>query len=477
MQKILGFWKKVDPYKDYVPVEKHPKLIALQIGALCICCFSFFVFLAFSIDAYSKTPEPSKASVERVFPSNPPKALFQFTLMLPLTSRREEVRMPTFYRSPLSDVLTVKKAVEYTLNITKPMNPEYVYQFEAFAFPVYGTVDPTTRTSTLLYFQPAIYRNSVSDPLLFAVGPPGIVFSRLDVKEQHSGINHDLILSDPNSNTQFIQMYESLNGEGPEIHIEMALEKTVSSNSEVSYTASFSAPPLLTPKTNENISPQRFISISVKSNVNVMTFSAKNIFTFLGSIGGIFPIFVTIGGIIASLLWSRTEQKTLDASSIEPKKNIEMRVTDTSVEMRSFKEEPFDKGSSSRFERIETHMNRFEARFKSFETEQAEILGILQDLSNTINGRAMQEVAASDAVVSETPHRAQARVIDALSPQRYFTSKAKLLAPRASAQQGSHAGNSRNVSLPDALEIPQTPSRGRSRSRGRYAGNDGARDA
>jgi len=152
--------------------------------------------------------------------------------------------------------------------------------------------------------------------------------------------------------------------------------------------------------------------------------------------------------------------------------------SDISVEMRSFKEEPFDKGSSSRIERIETQMNRFEAdqnaRFTRIEAEQAEILDILQDLSNTINGRAMQEVAASDAVVSETPHRVQARVIGALAPDR---SKAKLLAPRASAQQGSRAGNPPNVSSPDALEIPQTPPRGRSRSRGRYAGNDGARDA
>ena len=151
--------------------------------------------------------------------------------------------------------------------------------------------------------------------------------------------------------------------------------------------------------------------------------------------------------------------------------------SDTSVEMRPFKEEPFDEGSSSRIERIETQMNRFEARFKSFEAEQAEILDILPNLSNTIDGRAMQEVAASDAVVSKTPQRAQARVIDALSPQRYFTSKAKLHAPRASAQKGSHAANPPNISLPDALEIPQTPPRGRSRSRGRYAGNDGARDA
>jgi hypothetical protein len=79
----------------------------------------------------------------------------------------------------------------------------------------------------------------------------------------------------------------------------------------------------------------------------------------------------------------------------------------------------------------------------------------------------MQEVAASDADVSQAPHRDQARVISALAPDR---SRPKLLAPRASAQQASRAGNPPNV-----LEIPQMPPRGRSSSRGRYAGNDGSR--
>jgi hypothetical protein len=479
MQNFLGFWKKIDPYKDYAQLEKHPKFIGLQICALCISCASFFAFLAFSLDSYSKTPEPSKATVERVFPSNPPKALFQFTIMLPVTSGRE-VKAPTAYRSPLSDVLTVQKAVEYTLDIasTAFRTGTGSLQFEVYSFPVYGTVDPTTGTSTLLYFQPANYRNLGNNPLLFAVGPPGIVFSRLDAKEKNEGINYDLILSDPNSNTQFIQMYERLDlMEGLEIHVEMVLEKTVRSNLEVNYTASFAAPPLLTPKTNENISPQRFISVSVKSNVNVITFSPKNIFTFIGSIGGIFPIFVSIGGIIASLLWSRMEQKALDGGpgingDVKAQKGAS-KPSDISVEMRSFQEEPFDKASSIRIKRIETQMNRFEAivsaRFKSFEAEQAEILVILQELSNTINGRAMQEVAASDADVSQAPHRDQARVIGALAPDR---SRPKLLAPRASAQQGSRAGNPPNV-----LEIPQMPPHGRSSSRGRYAGNGGSRDA
>ena len=125
--------------------------------------------------------------------------------------------------------------------------------------------------------------------------------------------------------------------------------------------------------------------------------------------------------------------------------------SDISVEMRSFKEEPFDKGSSSRFERIETQMNRFEADVADILQALHSGRGMQDGPSATHAPSVPQEVAASDAVVSETPHRAQARVIDALSPQRYFTSKAKLHAPRASAQQGSHAGNSRNVSLPDPL--------------------------
>jgi hypothetical protein len=325
MQKLLGFWKKIDPYKDYAQLEKPQKLVVLQMGALCICCMSFFVYLAFSIDVYSKTPEPSKATLERAFPGNPPKALFQFTIMLPVTTGPTPA-WPTFYRSPLSDVLTVKKAYEYSFGFTTPRGP---VQYEAYAFPVYGTVDPTTGTSTILYFQPANYDIRFGPPLLFSVGPPGIVFSRLDVKtfrpdSKERDTQFDFIISDPNSNSQFVQMYERLDETGPEIHVEMVLDKIVSSNSEVSYTASFSSPPSNTPRSFENPAPQRFISISVKSNVNVVTFSPKNFLLFLGSIGGIFPIFIAIGGIIASLLWSRMKQKATDDSTIEPMKNTEM---------------------------------------------------------------------------------------------------------------------------------------------------------
>jgi hypothetical protein len=327
MQKLHGFWKKIDPYKDYPQLEKPPKLVVLQIGALCICCISFFVYLAFSIDVYLKTPEPSKATLERVFPGNPKKALFQFTIMLPVNTGEVNPIFSTFYRSPLSDSLTERQAVEYKISFSVPIIRTQVY--EVYTFPVYGTVDPTSGTSTILYFQPAMYITGPLRPLLFAVGPPGVEFSSLDVKTFNPNAKardteFDFLVSDPKSNTQFFQMYENLDSSGPEIRVELVLEKTVSSNSEVNYTASFFAPPSYSPRSFENPAPQRFISISVKPNVNVVTFSPKNLFTFLGSIGGIFPIFIAIGGIIASLLWSRMEQKASDESTIEPMKNTEM---------------------------------------------------------------------------------------------------------------------------------------------------------
>jgi hypothetical protein len=37
-------WIKIDPYKEYAALEKPQKLTILQIGALCICSISFFIY-------------------------------------------------------------------------------------------------------------------------------------------------------------------------------------------------------------------------------------------------------------------------------------------------------------------------------------------------------------------------------------------------------------------------------------------------
>ena len=359
LPKLQEVWNKVDPYKTYAPLEKHQKLTALQMGAVCICTIFFFVYFGFSIDVYAKTPEPSKVTFDRAFPSKPPTALFQFTVMLPVTGTTTDSANPTKYSSPFSDVLTLKTVVPYKFNMNVgvgpapgpvpgpapgpappvPTPPPFIppgpgsfkaparlllqtpapsskVEYTAYTFPVYGTVDPKTLTSTLLYFRPAVYSNS-QYPLVFSVGPPGVVFSSLDIKQFGDDANPDFVVTDPNSSSQLIMMFENFDIQGPEINIQLSLEKRISSDSQVSYTAELFAPPSYSPISKISSGPQRVISITVKPNVNTIVFTPKNIFTFLGSISGIFPIFVTAGGIIASLLWLRMQPKT-DNTAADP---------------------------------------------------------------------------------------------------------------------------------------------------------------
>ena len=328
MSKLSDLWNTIDPYKTFAPLEKHQKLNALQMGALSICSIFFFVYVGFSIDVYAKTPEPSKVTFDRAFPSTPPTALFQFTVMLPETGTLKNPEFPTKYSSPYSDVLTPKTVVPYKFNMILQGNPpgggvpEKV-EYTAYTFPVFGTVDPKTLSSTLLFFKPAQYINSIPYPLVFSVGPPDVVFSSLDVKVFGDLSSPDILVTDPNSSSQLIIMVDDFNGDGPEISIELSLEKRIGSDSQVNYKAELFAPPSYSPRSKTSKGEQRILTITVKPNVNTIAFTPKNVLAFLGSIGGIFPIFVTAGGIIASLIWLRMEPKT---DKIADPINLEMKM-------------------------------------------------------------------------------------------------------------------------------------------------------
>jgi hypothetical protein len=314
MPKLSDLWNAIDPYKTFVPLEKHQKLNALQMGALSICSIFFFVYVGFSIDVYAKTPEPSKVTFDRAFPSTPPTALFQFTVMLPLTGTTfTNPALPTQYSSPYSDVLTLKTVVPYKFNMIvqgASVPPGLTVEYMAYTFPVFGTVDPKTLSSILLFFRPAQYINSFPYPLVFSVGPPGVVFSSLDVKVFGDLSSPDILVTDPNSSSQLIILFDYFNSAGPEISIELSLERRIGSDSQVNYKAELFAPPSYSPPSKISTGEQRILTITVKPNVNTIAFTPKNVLAFLGSIGGIFPIFVTAGGIIASLIWLKMQPKT-----------------------------------------------------------------------------------------------------------------------------------------------------------------------
>ncbi len=104
-------------------------------------------------------------------------------------------------------------------------------------------------------------------------------------------------------------MYDDFNQAGSKIAISLSLVKYVSSAGRVIYNASIFGPPSLSPPTRNTrfvgLLQQRTIAITLRPMVNVVTNSPKNILTLLGSLAGIFPLIASIGGIVASMMWSK----------------------------------------------------------------------------------------------------------------------------------------------------------------------------
>jgi len=303
----------IDPYKEFVLMERSRKLLVLRAVLFFTCIIGFIVYAAFAFSSYVGTPEPSDLSAEKQFPGN--KALFQFSFGIPVDATTRDPIWPTTYTSPFSSTLTVGTVTPYpsTSSVPPPIvipGNKFVYQI--YTFPVYGTVDATTLTSTLLYFQPCKYYCSYNFPLLFFVGAPDTAKYDSLLVTRHSP--QDYRVSQPGSSTQFLLLYDNFNANGPEISISLTLAKFVSSAGVSTYNASIVGAPSLSPPTRipydiaynlPAAQPQRTIAITVQPTVDVVTNSPKNILNLLGSIAGIFPLIVSVGGIVSSIIWSK----------------------------------------------------------------------------------------------------------------------------------------------------------------------------
>jgi hypothetical protein len=327
--KFYHLFGLVDPYKEFVLMDRTHKLLALRAVFFGISVIGFIIYAAFAFSSYFSTPEQSDLSVERIFPSSPPVALFQFSIGIPFDASTRDPLFPTVYRSPFSTTLTQPSVAPYRSSSSVPPNlavPGNRFVYEIYTFPVYGTVDAQTSTSTVLYFEPCKYVNAYGFPLLFIVGSPDTAkYANLEVTKYS---DKDYRVSQPGLSTEFLLLYDDFNQAGPEIAVSLSLVKSVSSSGHVIYNASIFGPPSLSPPTRNllaNDQRQRTIAITIRPMVNVVTYSPKNILNLLGSLAGIFPLIVSIGGIAASMMWSKLGPQNT-ASSEGGKSAVELNV-------------------------------------------------------------------------------------------------------------------------------------------------------
>lgn len=321
--ELLGL---IDPYKEFVQMERSRALLVLRTFMLSFGVIGFIAYSAFAVLSFVTTPEPSDLSVTRIFPSKPPQALLQFSFGIPLDGSSSDPMYPTRYTSPFSTTLTLNNVTSYKASSRVPtfLNiPGNTFAYEIYTFPVYGTLDANTLTSTILYFEPPKYTNVYNFPILFFVGPPSTAkYSNLEVT-YHSP--RDYRVSQPGNPTEFTLIYGDFNDKGPEIAISLVLSKFVTSNDDVTYNASIFGLPSLSADTRVQVvlypAPmvlkQRTISVTIDPIVNVINQSPKNILSFVGSIAGIFPLFLSIGGILCSIIWSQLGRQNTGSSNEE----------------------------------------------------------------------------------------------------------------------------------------------------------------
>ncbi len=332
-QKFIDLFKLIDPFKQFALLERPQKLLALRAVVFVAFVVLFAVYAVFNSVIYANTPEPSVLTVEAI-PSGQKKQLFEFTIMIPMNGSDifPADPRPTTYFSPLSKTLTEQRVTPQYITLKLPtVFPFFRFlTYECYTFPVYGTLDPDTQSSTILNFFVQRHKNSYQFPVLFAINDDSSTRLRDLVDEQvfHAADN-DMFpvyrIYQPGSPVNAVPMFEDFSsGDGPEISIELTLSKTVTSAKVELYKSMF-APPTYSPRTIVPPPPlvkqpnQRAIVINIRPTVQVITFKPRNVLTLIGSITGVYPAFMGIAGVICGFVWSRISQGEQDETTVELK--------------------------------------------------------------------------------------------------------------------------------------------------------------
>jgi hypothetical protein len=444
-EKFTHLFKSIDPFKQYAPLECPQRLLNLRSLVFVIVFLLFSVYATFNAIAYANTPEPSVATIQKI-PSNPNKQLFEFTIMIPMngTDFFSDDPFPTAYFTPFSSTLTKQKVTPQYISIKTP--PEFEFPFlvyECFSFPVYGTTDPVTQSSTILNFFVARHWNEYGVPVLFSVNDDSSPrLENLDYERVFHSSNNSLYpvyrIYQPGSMISLFAMFEEFWKAGTEISIEFTLTKTVTSADVELYKSMF-APPMYSPTTvvppmssNAQLK-QRCIVVSIRPTVQVITFSPRNILTLIGSTTGVYSTFMAIGGMISGFIWKRLRVQDSKESYVSTQSSFN-KSRDDSIEVQALLQEV-----NSRFLRIQSQMNdENQQRLHAQAAFDARITGIEARLENffqafhsarSANRRSSHRSSSPlppqlGSSVSQGPRFAPRRVITALAPVRSNVSPA-----------------------------------------------------
>jgi hypothetical protein len=360
--KVLDLFTPVDPLIEYVPVKIPRDLVVLHFKVTILSVASFLCFALYSTYVFVLSPVPADLTSEIVFANTTKSALFQFSVSTledavtcnfgPLSPFPGAVIPPP--PSPHSRMLfqepigppppapappsaTIEDQYFFPLNNKMVRDPEKLKTkisyaqdgppspsqggpppivFDSYKFPVFGTMDAQSLTSFVVVFNAC---PSLQVPLS---GLPVVLSVSSNVDHDYESLT--VKFPDP---TKFIdaQVVADPNGDDVDFSsclfyfsstvgaiqsIDISLVKTVYGR-RVKYSAALNCPPKFIPPPFSffgDAKTQRIVAV-VSPYVTVITYNDKNIPAFVGSLLGLFPIFLLIGGKVSSWIDSYKKSK------------------------------------------------------------------------------------------------------------------------------------------------------------------------
>ena len=326
MSKIIDLFTEVDPFIEFTPKERTRSLVVLHFNVTILSILGFLAYATFSVFIFIATPEPSQLSEEIIYTNMTTEPMFQ----LVISTMKGQTVCQYPYKIPFNNVLT-NNIQTYNIE-AKTTDPSYTYSqdYTSYKFPIYGTVDAKTQLSSIVIFN--LCYTSTSTPALLAIGNnPNVMYDKLNIIFTNPGVFTDirLISDDPGFKTNLIYITSSINI----MNIEIILKKTVMSNGKIIYDANFNAPTRYVPSPFGPVASNiQQIIATISPTVSVLTYKEKNYLSFIGSVAGIFPLFMLIGNKLSAKIDGCKKRGKEDEIAMEERGVLDNRGVVSTIE-------------------------------------------------------------------------------------------------------------------------------------------------
>ena len=299
MSKIIDLFTEVDPFIEYTPKERSRDLIVLHFKVSILSIIGFLIYSAVNVILFIIAPYPSELSIETLYSNMTNEPLFQFDI----STLQNQVTCQSFsqYTFPLQNKLT-KNVQKFTTEIIA-QGTGGGQAFDTYKFPIYGSVDANSLTSFVVLFNYCFQQGaSLSGlPVVLSVSNnPAPNYDKLNVKFSQAGdfAGIQIVANDPDFSS-YIMYFSSTNTAVQSI--EISLQKTIYPSGQIKYNAFFNGGvKYIASPFGAATSSNQQIMASLNPSVSVITYKPKNPLTLIGSITGIFPLFMLIGNKLSA---------------------------------------------------------------------------------------------------------------------------------------------------------------------------------